>query len=257
MQRYNGSVIVIIGPTGSGKTGVAIEIAKRCGELFGDGRQGEIISADSRAIYKGMEIGVAKPSREEQDGVRHFGLDLVEPGERYTVFDWKREAEQRIEEIRTRGNVPIVVGGTGLYVDALAYDYQFNDNVKNTCSDRKEMCTNYLILGIKTDAEELRIRLTERVNKMFVQELFDETRRLVEEYGFKNQAMKSNIYQFVWRYLEGEIDLETAKRLSVNDDWHLARRQRTWFRRNQEIKWMSLAEVSAYVLKYIQDEQRK
>ena len=94
-EAYNGPVIVIVGPTGSGKTGVAIEIAKEIG--------GEIISADSRAIYKGMDIGTAKPTTEEQNEVPHFGIDLVEPGERFTVADWKAYAEQKIEEIRARG----------------------------------------------------------------------------------------------------------------------------------------------------------
>jgi tRNA dimethylallyltransferase len=81
--------IVILGPTGSGKTGVSIKIAK---EL-----NGEIISADSRAIFKGMDIGTAKPTREEMDGVPHYGLDLVNPDERFTVADWKKYAEEQIE----------------------------------------------------------------------------------------------------------------------------------------------------------------
>ena len=128
LETQNSPVIVIVGPTGSGKTGVSIEIAKEIG--------GEIISADSRAIYKGMDIGTAKPSLEEQDGVPHFGLDLVEPGERFTVADWKVYAEQKILEIRNRGNVPMVVGGTGLYVDSLVFGYHFTENSKNSCSDR-------------------------------------------------------------------------------------------------------------------------
>ena len=109
--------IVILGPTGSGKTGISIKIAK---EL-----NGEIISADSRAIYKGMDIGTAKPTKEEMDGIPHYGLDLVEPGERFTVADWKKYTEDKIADIRARGKVPIVTGGTGLYIDALIYDYHF------------------------------------------------------------------------------------------------------------------------------------
>ena len=145
-------VIVILGPTGSGKTGVAIEIAKAVG--------GEIISADSRAIYKGMDIGTAKPSLEEQDGVPHFGLDLVKPGERFTVADFKEYAEQKIAEIRSRGHVPIIAGGTGLYIDALVYDYQFgNDNERSAINpyhhqdggeakDRKTLNPDYLLIGV-------------------------------------------------------------------------------------------------------------
>ena len=109
-----GSTLVILGPTGSGKTGVSIEIAKTIG--------GEIISADSRAIYKSMDTGTAKPTKEEMGGIPHYGLDLVEPGERFTVADWKKYAETRIREIKNRKKIPIIVGGTGLYIDALIYD---------------------------------------------------------------------------------------------------------------------------------------
>ena len=111
-------ILVILGPTGSGKTGVSIELAKAL--------NGEIVSADSRAIYKGMDIGTAKPSIEERQGVPHYGLDLVEPGERFTVADWKSYAESKIKNIEARGKTPIIVGGTGLYIDALIYDYHFH-----------------------------------------------------------------------------------------------------------------------------------
>ena len=256
-------VIVILGPTGSGKTGVSIKIAKEIG--------GEIISADSRAIYKGMDIGTAKPSLEEQDGVPHFGLDLVEPGERFTVADWKAYAEEKIAEIRARGHVPMIVGGTGLYIDALVYDYHFGpddgkrsavnphhrkDNEKEM-TDRKKLCSNYLLIGVKTEPDVLRERLRLRAEQMFCPELYEETKKLVSEYGWGSQAMKSNIYQFVWQYLEGEISLERAKELFVYDDWHLAKRQLTWFKRTPEINWLSLEKIYPYVIKYIQDEQRR
>jgi len=242
-------VIVIVGPTASGKTGVSIEIAKEIG--------GEVISADSRAIYKGMDIGTAKPSLEEQDGVPHWGIDLVEPGERFTVADFKRYAEEKIKEIQARGKVPMVVGGTGLYTDALVYNYNFTQDAKKSQSDRKEVCANYLIIGVKTEPEELRRRIERRADTFFTQDLYEETKKLVQKYGWDNQAMKSNIYQFAWGYLQGEYSLERAKELFVYDDWHLAKRQMTWFKRNKEIKWLPLAEIRDYVIKCIQDEQRK
>ncbi len=239
--------IVILGPTASGKTGVSIEIAKKIG--------GEIISADSRAIYQGMEIGTAAPSLEEQAGVPHYGIGIVRPDERFTVADWKRFAETKIAEIRARGKIPMVVGGTGLYIDALIYDYHFTDEKRLDQSDRREMCVNYLTIGIKWSPEQLRERITQRAGKLFVQELYDETQKLVTQYNWNTQAMKSNIYQFAWGYLQGEYNLEEAKKLFVLDDWHLAKRQLTWFKRNKNIKWLPLAEVEPYVLKCIQDEQ--
>jgi len=247
-KKYT-KTIVIVGPTGSGKTGVGIEIAKEVG--------GEIISADSRAIYKGMDIGTAKPSLEEQDGVPHWGIDLVEPGERFTVADWKAYAEQKIQEIRARGKVPMVVGGTGLYVDALVYNYQFTEEAKKSYADRKEIGTEFLMVGIKWTDVELRERLVKRVNKLFNKDLYKEVKEVVKKHGWDNQAMKSIFYQFVWQYLRGECSLEEAKEKAVLGDWHLAKRQMTWFKRNPQIVWLKLAEIKPYVLKCIQDEQRK
>ncbi len=253
MEKYTGPVVVIVGPTGSGKTGLSIEIAKEVG--------GEIISADSRAIYKGMDIGTAKPSLEEQSGVVHYGLDLVEPGERFTVADFKEYAEQKICSIRENGRVPIVCGGTGLYVDALLYNYQFNIE-QNNCSkqqgeqasfaekypDRVKMSTDYIVFGIKWEKEELRKRLKARIDKMFCPELYKETQELVKKYGFGSQAMKSDIYEYAWRYLEGKCSLEEAKELAFYKDVHLAKRQMTWFKRNPEIKWYSLTEIKPKIL---------
>ena len=248
--------IVILGPTGSGKTGVAIEIAKTIG--------GEIISADSRAIYQGLDIGTAKPSREEQNGIPHFGLDLVRPGERFTVADWKAYAEAKIAEIRTRGHVPMVVGGTGLYIDALIYDYKFKgptghkigDIEQKTCSDRQAIKGSYLIIGIKTEPDALRARLQARLNKMFTQPLYDEVKKLVQTYGWDNQAMKSDVYEYAWRYLNHELTLEQAKEQCFHADWHLAKRQLTWFKRNQNITWLELEKVYPYVINYFANEPK-
>lgn len=256
--------LVIVGPTASGKTGVSIEIAQEIERRAKESPDGvfcgfkgvEIISADSRAIYQEMDIGTAKPTLAEQGLVKHWGIDLVKPGERFTVADWKAYAEDKISEIRARGNLPIIAGGTGLYVDALVYDYHFTEQNKCSQSDRREICTNFLLIGIDTPPEVLRERITERANTFFTQELYEETKKLVAKYAWDTQAMKSNIYQFVWSYLEGEISLERAKELFIYDDWHLAKRQLTWFRRNQNIIWLPLAEIRDYVLKCIQDEQR-
>jgi tRNA dimethylallyltransferase len=110
-------LIVIVGPTASGKTSLAVQLAKKY--------DGEIICADSRTIYKGMDIGTAKPTLAERAVVLHWGLDLVEPGELFSAADFKRYADQKIEEIRNRGHVPFLVGGSGLYVDAVVFDYAF------------------------------------------------------------------------------------------------------------------------------------
>ena len=110
-------VIVICGPTASGKTALSIELAKRI--------NGEIISCDSMQIYKDMDIGTAKPTTEEMQGVKHYLIDFVSPDERYSVADYKKEAKTTIKEIMGKGKVPIIVGGTGLYIDSLIYEIEY------------------------------------------------------------------------------------------------------------------------------------
>lgn len=242
-------VLVIIGPTGSGKTGLAIDVAlelQRSGRFSGC----EIVSADSRAIYKGMDIGTAKPMPEEMQGVPHWGIDLVTPDERFTVVDFCNYARQKIAEIRKRGHLPIIAGGTGLYVDALVYDYQFNDVVKNNYSDRQQMSSDYLVVGIYWERVELRNRLVQRSYKLFEQNIETETAKLAKKYSWDLQAMKSDIYPIVWRMMQGEITREEAIRLNALDDWHLAKRQLTWFKRNPNICWVPLKEAKQRIINF-------
>ena len=112
-------VIVICGPTASGKTNTGIELAKKI--------NGEIISADSMQVYKEMNIGTAKPSEEEMQGIKHYLLDFVQPNERYSVAQFKLDAKKAIKEIISKCKVPIIVGGTGLYIDSLIYEIDYND----------------------------------------------------------------------------------------------------------------------------------
>ena len=113
------TVIVICGPTASGKTALSIELAKKI--------NGEIISADSMQIYKDMDIGTAKPDKEEMQGIKHYLLDCISPDVRYSVAEYKQDATKAIEEILQKGKTPIIVGGTGLYVDTLIYGIEYND----------------------------------------------------------------------------------------------------------------------------------
>ena len=126
-------VIVICGPTASGKTALSIELAKKI--------NGEIVSCDSMQIYKEMDIGTAKPTKEEMQGIKHYMIDIISPDERYSVADYKKDAKNAIREIIAKGKVPIVVGGTGLYVDSLIYeiDYpeiEFDENYREELEKR-------------------------------------------------------------------------------------------------------------------------
>ena len=128
-------VVVIVGPTASGKTALSIELAKKI--------DGEIISSDSMQIYKDMDIGTAKVTKEEAEGIKHYLVDCVSPDERYTVSDFKRDAENAIKEILEKGKTPIVVGGTGLYVNSLIYgieyqDMNFDEEYRNELMEKAE-----------------------------------------------------------------------------------------------------------------------
>ena len=115
MQKQK--IICIVGPTGSGKSATAVRLAKEF--------NGEIISADSMQIYKDMNIGTAKVTEEEMQGIPHYLIDVVDPTQNFSVSDWKDMAETCIDEITKRGKVPIIVGGTGLYVNALINNFKF------------------------------------------------------------------------------------------------------------------------------------
>lgn len=129
------TVIVIAGPTASGKTALSIKLAK---EL-----NGEIISCDSMQIYKEMDIGTAKVTKEEAEGIKHYLIDIVSPNERYTVSNFKKDSKNAIKEILNKGKTPIIVGGTGLYVDSLIYEIEYQDmefdiNYRNELMEKAE-----------------------------------------------------------------------------------------------------------------------
>lgn len=277
-------LVVITGPTASGKTGLAIDVAKRF--------NGEIISADSRAIYKGMDIGSAKPTTAEREGIPHWGFDLVEPGQRFTAYDFKRFADSKIDDIRSKGRLPILVGGTGLYVDAVIFDFQFNsinvdegfrqilevmtlDELHNYCEKhnillpenkknkrhvisaierkntsakgRKEPIDDTIIVGIATGSDILRKRIIQRSEQIFQDGVVDEATILGKKYGWNSEAMTGNIYPLIRRYLSGELTLSEVKESFVTLDWRLAKRQMTWLRRNPFIHWGSLDELRSYL----------
>lgn len=116
----NNKIIAVAGPTASGKTALSVKIAKELG--------GEVVSCDSMQIYKGMDIGTAKPSLEERCGVPHHMIDIISPDEKYNVVSYKRDAEAAIDDILKRGRVPVLAGGTGLYMDSVLSNTAFSEN---------------------------------------------------------------------------------------------------------------------------------
>lgn len=281
--RLEPPLIVIVGPTASGKTSLAVDLALKW--------NGEIICADSRTVYRGMDIGTAKPTYAERALVPHWGLDLVEPGERYTAADFKSYTTKTIADIRLRGKVPFLVGGTGLYIDGVLFDYQFgaeHDDVRRTTleklsiDDLLKYCYNHniklpenalnkryviraieqngvnnkrydkplsnsIIVGITTEKSVLRARIKKRLEQLFENGVVEEAIRLGKIYGWKNEAMTGNIYPLIYQLHKGELTKDEVVDKATTRDWQLAKRQLTWFRRNQYIRWMDLPEARKYL----------
>lgn len=266
-------LITIVGETASGKTAAGIKIALEIG--------GEIICADSRTVYKQMDIGTAKPTKQEQALVPHHLIDVIYPNEKFSAAEFKQLAEKCIQDITARGKAPIVVGGTGLYVDALLYNFQFNDkpnearrkqllqmtdeelttvlhtkNIDTTTLNTKnrrhviraierggeaprntKLRKNTVVLGLKLDREVLKSRIRKRVEIMFEEGFIDEVKNLAQEYGWESESMSGIGYRVVREYLEGRASKQQAEEAFIQRDISLAKRQRTWFKRNKHIEW--------------------
>lgn len=280
-------LVVIVGPTASGKTSLAIHLAKKY--------NGEIICADSRTIYKGMDIGTAKPTQEEQSQVPHWGIDLVEPGAKFSVADFKAYATAKIAEIRSRGHTPFLVGGSGLYIDAIVFDYHFGgksdgelrkrlealtvDELHDYCSknnitlpDNKynkryliraieqgginkqrqsKPISNSIIVGISTDKQELYRRIEQRAEHLFDEGVVEEAILLGKKYGWDSEAFTGNIYRLVRFFLKGEINQGEMKEKFIVLDRRLAKKQLTWLRCNPYIAWFPLKEAEDYLDNYL------
>lgn len=276
-------LIIIVGPTASGKTALAVDLAESYG--------GEIICADSRTIYKGLDIGTAKPTERDMQRVPHWGIDLVNPGDYYSAADFKKYAENKINEIRSRKKIPFIVGGTGLYVDSVLFNYQFGkeadldkreqfnaltltelhdycnknniplpENDKNRryviraierngsdLSKRDCPIENTIIIGILTDKTILRDRIEHRSEQLFNDGVVNEASILGEKYGWDSEALKGNVYPLVYSYLLGNITLEDVKIKNSILDWKLAKRQITWLKRDKFIEWLKLDQVKSYL----------
>lgn len=267
-------LVVIVGETASGKTALAVELA----EWFG----GEIICADSRTIYKGMDIGTAKPTVEERARVAHHVVDEVTPAETFSAAEFQRRANEAITDISDRGKMPIMVGGTGLYIDSVLFGYEFcppadpsernrlqamtveqlqaeilakgfvmpqNEQNKRhlarvlesggVTAARQALRPRTLVLGLQVERETLRRRIANRADAMLKAGLVNEVKRLGEQYGFDAPGLQVPSYKTLRKYLDGAESLEEASEQLIKNDLSLAKRQRTWFRRNNGIQWIN------------------
>ncbi len=199
-------VYVIGGPTASGKSKLAVELAKKV--------NGEIISADSMQIYKEMNIGTAKVNKEEMQGVQHYLVDFVSPDERYSVSNFKKDAERAIEKILAKGKTPIVVGGTGLYIDSLIYGIEFQDEEVdleyreklNKIAD-EEGLENLHKMAQKIDPEAMKkISINDRKRIIRVLEIYHKTGKTKTE-----QELQSRKNEVKYEYKVFAITMDREK----------------------------------------------
>ncbi len=281
-------LIILTGPTASGKTDISVKLAKAI--------NGEIISADSIQVYKYMDIGSAKVSEEEMDGVRHYLIDELYPDEEFNIFYFKKKATEYVEDILNRGKMPIICGGTGFYIQALLYDIDFKEeiddgsvrkelellyeekgedylfdilkgvdpesamvihknNVKrviraieyyrlngekisvhNEREKQKESPYDFKYYCLNMDREKLYDRINLRVDNMINNGLVEEVKSLLDRGYSRNLVSMQGIgYKEIVSYLMGEISLDEAIYIIKRDTRHFAKRQLTWFKREENV----------------------
>lgn len=279
LLRGGSVILVIVGPTGVGKTKLSIELAKKY--------NGEVINADSTQVYRGMDIATAKVTESEKEGIVHHLLDIKNIDEDYTVFDFQKDCRNCISDILSRDKVPIIVGGTGLYIKAALYDYKFDvdDNhfdyssytdeelydrlisidpsssihknnrkrIERTLSyydstgnllSSKEKTSDVLydccFIGLTTSREVLYNRINNRVDVMFENGLLDEAKNIYDS-GIRSKAVMTPIgYKELFPYFLGESDLQKCKDLIKQKSRNYAKRQYTWFNNQMNINWFDV-----------------
>ena len=271
-------IIVIVGPTGVGKTKLSIELAKKL--------DAEIINGDSVAIYKELNIGSAKPTTQEMDGVVHHLIDVCDVTDNYSVFDYQKDVRKLIDEINSRGKRIIIVGGTGLYIKAALYDYQFTDGTTynmyedltneeildkisnydlylssrlevnnrqrlvrllNKLENNEEITNNkdkllypIKVIGLTTDRDYLYERINQRVDKMLEDGLLDEISSLKTKYN-NSRILNSGIgYKEFYDYLYNNKDLDEVIDNIKQDSRRFAKRQYTFFNHQFSTKWFEV-----------------
>lgn len=269
------NIIVIVGPTGVGKTKLSIELAKKL--------NAEIINADSMQVYKGFNIGTAKITDEEKEKIPHYLFDIVKPTDMYTVYDYQKDARKVIDNILLRGKRVIIVGGTGLYIKALLYDYEFQEenktydfsNMSNAelldkinsynlginihINNRKRLeraltkllnnninanksntkLYDFLAVGLTAPREKLYKIIDDRVDRMIDNGLVDEVKSFYDR-GIRSKAINTGIgYKELYLYFDGKLELEDAINLIKKNSRHYAKRQYTFFNNQMNIKWFN------------------
>ncbi len=309
-------LIVIAGPTASGKSGVAVALAKRI--------NGAIVSGDSMQVYRNMDIGTAKIKKEEMKGVDHYLLNIIEPDEPFSIARFQEYAKKAVDEIHARGQVPILAGGTGFYIQSVTRDVDFAENdedktyrfsleafvekggdeareqlheqlkeidpvsgvnihpnnikrviraleyyhqtgetisAHNDREKQKPAAYDLAFYVLDMERDTLYKRINERVDAMVEEGLVSEVKTLLDK-GFDKSlvSMQGLGYKEIIDYLDGSYDIETAVEILKRDTRRFAKRQLTWFKREEEASWIrlesfdfNLEAVAEYIVKDIEE----
>lgn len=282
--------LIILGPTASGKTDISIRLAHKLGS--------QIVNADSMYIYKNFDIGTAKPTNQEMQNIKHYLIDFVDPKVYYSVANFREDAKKVLDDLQSKNIFPIVVGGTGFYIDSLLNNYSYGGNhdqklrheleqeltykgkeylfeklekldpitskklhpndtkrvlraieICLTTKSRKSdiqndndiILKNPLIIGLDIPRQQLYDRINLRVDNMLKNGLLDEVKSLVK-LGYTpdtSNAMKGIGYKELFSYLNGDMTYDEAVLKIKQHTRNYAKRQITWFKRNNNIVWLN------------------
>lgn len=273
------TVVVIVGPTGVGKTKLSVELAKKL--------HGEIINGDSTQIYRELDIATAKVTEEEKEGIPHHLFDIRNIAEDYTVYDYQKDCRNKIDELLKQEITPIIVGGTGLYIKSVIYDYQFEEgtihdqyeewtdselyqkllevdpNTDIHQNNRKRVIRAYnyfletgkpfseketteqliypvVVIGLTTDRETLYTRINHRVDEMVKNGLLEEAKKIYDS-KIRTKAVMTPIgYKELFPYFEGMESLENCLETIKKNSRRYAKRQYTWFHNQMKVTWFDV-----------------
>ena len=235
LEQTPDGVIEILGPTASGKTGFSISLALWIEKKIG--KKCEIISVDSRQVFRGCDISSAKITTDEMKGVPHHGLDIADPEETYSVVQFQQYAFEKIKDILSRGKIPILCGGTMLWLDAVSENYVFTDDPKSKSTTKAPPLWPFLKIGLHWDRAKLYERLNQRSIQMFEGGMIEEAEKMLAQ-NLSRSTLTSFGYQEVAALIEGKLSLKEAIALNQKRNRNYAKRQLTWWRGREDVLWI-------------------
>ena len=268
-------IVVIIGPTGVGKTKLSISLAKYLDAV--------VINADSMQVYRDLNIGTAKIKESEKEGIKHYLFDICDIEEDYNIYKYQKDGRKLLDKFQKEGKNVVLVGGSGLYIKSLLYDYKFQEEeyketyenltnqelleeikkyqetdihvnnrkrlirelnkIKNNnqiTSDIHKKLYDFLLIGLTCDREKLYKIVDKRVDLMIEDGLIEEVKALYEK-GINSKALKTGIgYKELYSYFKGDISLEEAVKLIKKNTRHFIKRQYTFFKHQMDVTWLNV-----------------